>query len=276
LLLDSHCHLDDDAFNADRDAVFERARQAGVSQMLLIGAGPQAEKLGAALELAVPRPGVYAAAGIHPHEAADATAAHWHQLQALAGRPKLVAIGEIGLDYFYDHSPRPAQQQVMIRQMELARAARLPIIIHCRDAWPDFRRLAAEHWRSSGLGGVLHCFTGERDDAFDLMDAGFLVSFAGNLTYKKSEGLRQVARQIPLERLLTETDSPYLAPVPHRGKRNEPAFVRQVTQLLAELHGLDEQAMGRVVTRNFTALFGVPTPAARLESQDANPLPPPF
>ena len=163
----------------------------------------------------------------------------------------MVAVGEIGLDYYYDHSPRDVQKQVLIRQMELARELKLPIIIHCRDAWADLREVAAAHWKPTGLGGILHCFTGSREDARTFMDWGFLISFAGNLTFKKAENLREVARVIPLDRLLTETDSPYLAPVPYRGKRNEPAYVRGVTQELARLRNLTEEEIARQVLQNF-------------------------
>jgi TatD DNase family protein len=162
-----------------------------------------------------------------------------------------VAVGEIGLDYFYDHSPRDVQTQVLIRQMELARELKRPIIIHCRDAWADLREVAAAHWQSSGLGGILHCFTGSAEDARAFMDWGFLISFAGNLTFKKAENLRDVAREIPLDRLLTETDSPYLAPVPFRGKRNEPALVRGVSQELARLRNLTEEEIAHQVLENF-------------------------
>ncbi|MGH9407637.1 MAG: TatD family hydrolase, partial [Terriglobia bacterium] len=168
-----------------------------------------------------------------------------------ARHPKFIALGEIGLDYHYDDSPREAQQQILIRQLELARELKLPVIIHCRDAWGDLRRILAEHWRANGLGGILHCFTGERDDAFELADCGFLVSFAGNLTFKNAERLRSVAKELPADRLLTETDSPYLAPVPYRGRRNEPAFVREVLAQLAALRGISEETMAEQVLANF-------------------------
>jgi TatD DNase family protein len=273
--VDSHCHLGDPAFDADRDAVIERARAAGLKYLLTIGGAAGPDYLGSALEIAERHEWVYAAAGIHPHEAAKARDSHFEELQQLASRPKFVAIGEIGLDYYYDHSPRDVQQQVLVRQLELARDLGLPVIIHCRDAWPDLRAIMRTHRAGSpGTGatadggsdsgseesgrGILHCFTGTREDAQELMGLGFMVSFAGNLTFRKAEGLRAAAREIPLDRLLTETDSPYLAPVPHRGKRNEPAYVREVTGELAGLHGLSEEEMGAHAVRNFARFFNLP------------------
>jgi TatD DNase family protein len=159
------------------------------------------------------------------------------------------------LDYYYNHSPHEVQKQVVIRQLELARELKLPVVIHCRDAWSDLREVVGSHWRSAGLGGILHCFTGSPADALAFLDWGFLLSFAGNLTFKKAENLRAVAREIPLDRLLTETDSPYLTPVPHRGKRNEPAYVREVTRALAALHNRSEEDMGRQAVENFARFF---------------------
>jgi TatD DNase family protein len=188
-------------------------------------------------------------------EAGKAQERHFDLLRATARKPKVLAIGEIGLDYHYDHSPREAQKQVLIRQLEIAGDLKFPIVIHCRDAWSDLHEIVGIEWQSTGVGGILHCFSGSREDAFAFMDWGFLVSFAGNLTFKIAEGLRAVAREIPLEWLLTETDSPYLAPVPHRGKRNEPAFVREVNRELAALHNISEDEMGAQAIRNFTRLF---------------------
>ena len=268
MLVDSHCHLDDSAFDADRDAVIERARAAGLKYLLTIGGAAGPDRLRGALEIAERHEWIYAAAGVHPHEAAKAAESHFAELRELARHPKFLAIGEIGLDYYYDHSPREVQKQVLVRQLGLARELGLPVIIHCRDAWADLREIIRTHWAAPGgsaggpeaagagaRGGILHCFTGTREDASELMDLGFLVSFAGNVTFKKSEGLRAVAREIPLDRLLTETDSPYLAPAPHRGTRNEPAYVREVTRELAALRGLSEEGMGEQALANFTRFF---------------------
>jgi TatD DNase family protein len=255
--LDSHCHLDDSDFDADRDEVIARARAAGVGTMMNIGGAGGPDVLGAALSIAETHEGVFATAGIHPHEAIQAQEKHYGQLREFARHKKFLAIGEIGLDYHYDHSPRDVQRDVFIRQLELARELKLPIVIHCREAWPDLAEIIDVHWKSVGLGGILHCFGGERADAFKFLDWGFLVSFAGNLTFKKAENLRQAAREIPPGRLLTETDSPYLAPVPLRGKRNEPANVVEVTRTLANLHQLSPEEMGRQTIQNFFGFFGL-------------------
>ncbi len=256
-LIDSHCHLDGPEFDADREQVIERARAAGVQHLLLIGTGANYQEIGAALSIAERTEGAYAAGGIHPHDARYFLDSDFRELRELASRPKFLALGEIGLDYHYDHSPRDAQQQILIRQLELARELKLPIIIHCREAWADLRGIVRSHWHGADLGGILHCFTGSREDAFSLLDSGFMVSFAGNLTFKKAEDLREVARAIPADRLLIETDSPYLAPVPHRGKRNEPAYVREVLRVLAEVRGEEESALGLQVTENFRRAAGL-------------------
>jgi TatD DNase family protein len=167
----------------------------------------------------------------------------------------VVGIGEIGLDYYRDHSPREIQQRVLVQQLGLARQAGLPIVLHCREAWSDLTEIIQAHWKSSGLGGILHCFSGSRQDAVKFLDWGFQVSFAGNVTYKKAEDLREAAREIPLDRLLTETDCPYLAPVPYRGKRNEPAFVIEAIQTLAALRHLSAEELGEIVVGNFERLF---------------------
>ena len=255
--LDSHAHLDDSAFDADRDAVIERARAAGIARILTIGGGTSPGTLAAALTIAERHDWIYATVGIHPHEARHFSDAHGDEIRALAKNPKVLAIGEIGLDYFYDHSPRQTQQGVLIRQLELARELKLPVVIHCRDAWDDLRQVVSDHWRSAGLGGILHCFSGSRDDALRFLDWGFLISFAGNVTFKKAEDLRAVAREVPADRILAETDSPYLAPVPFRGKRNEPAHVRETVRALAGLREVAEEELGLQIQRNFSSLFSL-------------------
>ncbi|HEV2498501.1 MAG TPA: TatD family hydrolase [Terriglobia bacterium] len=253
--MDSHAHLDGTEFDADREQVIERARSAGVHHLMVIGTGATYREIGAALLIAEQIEGAYSAAGIHPHEAQHFLASDFAELRAMAQNPRFRAVGEIGLDYHYDHSPREAQREIFIRQLALARELKLPVLIHCREAWEDLRALLEQHWRGSGLQGILHCFTGSREEAFGLMDAGFMVSFAGNLTFKKSDGLREVARMIPVDRLLTETDCPFLAPVPHRGKRNEPAFVAEVLKQLAALRGVGEEALAEQVAENFKRMF---------------------
>lgn len=255
--VDSHCHLDGAEYDADRDAIIARARETGVRHMLVIGTGASYQEIGAALPIAAATDGACCAAGIHPHEASKFLASDFTELREFARSPKFVAIGEIGLDYHYDHSPREAQREILIRQIALARELKLPILIHCREAWSDLRRILSEHWRGSGLRGILHCFTGNREDAFDLMDAGFMISFAGNITFKSANNLREVAREIPADRLLTETDCPFLAPVPHRGKRNEPAFVAEVLRQLAAIRGVGERELAAKVFENFKTFFAL-------------------
>ena len=262
-LIDSHAHVDVSDFDSDRDAMFERARAAGVGTILAIGNGPELDKLGAALAYAESHDWIYAAAGIHPHEAQHATEAHYTELNRLAESPRLIAWGEIGLDYHYDHSPRDVQQQVFRRQLELARAARRPIIIHCREAWPDCLKILAEDWKSSGLGGIFHCFAGTPEEAGAGLDMGFLISFAGNVTYPKAQNLRDAAREIPLDRLLIETDSPFLAPQPHRGRRNEPAYVAEVARTLGNVRDLPANQVADITSANFRRFFGLEQPGTR-------------
>ncbi len=255
--LDSHCHLDDSDFDPDRAAVIERARAAGLKYLLTVGGTGAPDQLAAPIPIAEAHDWIYASVGVHPHESRQFRDTHAHQIRRLAAHPKVLAIGEIGLDYYYDRSPREVQKRVLIQQLQLARELKRPVIIHCRDAWGDLATIAEAQWRSAALGGILHCFTGTRDDALRFIDWGFLISFAGNLTFKNAEGLRSAARSIPLDRLLTETDCPYLAPVPYRGKRNEPSFVREVTGQLAALHNLRAEEMGRLALENFERFFNL-------------------
>ena len=263
---DSHCHPENKSFDADRDAVFARATEAGVTTMLAIGNGdgPGTGTFDCAIKLAEQYDGVYATVGIHPHEAGLATQADLDELVKLSRHPKVVGWGEIGLDYFYDHSPRDVQQKVFLQQLELAASAKLPIIIHCRpsdnseNSWDDALRLIREHWTSTGLGGVMHCFGGTVKHARASLDLGFVVSFAGNITYPKAQNIRDAAGMVPLDRIFIETDSPYLAPIPHRGKRNEPAFVREVAGQIAELRGLTADEIGVMTTSNFRSFFRLP------------------
>lgn len=256
--VDSHCHLDDSDFDADREDVIARARVAGVRYLMTIGGAAGPDTMETALRIAAGYDGIFAAAGIHPHEAIKADEKHYDQLREFAGHQKFLAVGEIGLDYHYDHSPRDVQKQVFIRQLELAREAKLPIVIHCREAWADLTEIIRDQWQAAGLGGILHCFGGEREDATQFLDWGFLISFAGNITFKKAENIREAARHVPLDRLLTETDSPYLAPAPNRGRRNEPANVVLVTATLATLHNLSAEDLGRKVMQNFAGFFHLP------------------
>jgi TatD DNase family protein len=257
-LIDSHAHVDVSDFDPDRDAMLARARSAGVGMMLAIGNGPELDKLGAAIPFAEQHDWIYASVGIHPHEARHATDAHYRELDQLARHPRVIAWGEIGLDYHYDHSPRDVQAQVFCRQLEQARAAKTPVVIHCREAWPDCLKILDEEWRSSGLGGIFHCFTETMEEARRGMEMGFLVSFAGNVSYPKAQNLREVARQIPLDHLLIETDAPFLAPLPHRGKRNEPAYVAEVARTIANVRNLAADEVARGTSENFRKFFGLP------------------
>ncbi|HWP83937.1 MAG TPA: TatD family hydrolase [Terriglobia bacterium] len=248
---DSHAHLDFSDYDADREQVFERARAAGVAYVLAMGGAGGPAQLRSGLAIAEGRENVWATSGIHPHEAQHAGEEHFAALEQLARHPKIVAIGEIGLDYHYDHSPRDLQQRVFLRQMEIAAAARLPLVIHCREAWDDCLRLLEEQWRRTGLGGILHCFSGTVEDARRGMELGFYVSFAGNITFPKANHLRETAAQAPRDRLLIETDCPFLAPVPYRGQRNEPAYVVRTAAQVAALHQCSVEEVACFTTRNF-------------------------
>jgi len=256
-LIDSHAHIDFPQFAEDREAMLERARAAGVTTLLAIGSGPGPEKLDAAIPFAEQHDWIYATVGTHPHEAKDLTPAHLERLAQLAGHPRVIAYGEIGLDYFYDHSPRDVQQRVFREQMELAAKAKLPIIIHCRDAWADCMGMLEQHWHPTGLGGILHCFTSTLEDAQRGLEMGFMISFAGNSTYPKAQNLRDVAKALPLEKLLIETDSPFLAPQPYRGKRNEPAYVGEVAKAIGSVRNLAAEEIASATAGNFRRFFGL-------------------
>ena len=261
MFVDSHAHLDGPQFDADREQVIARARDAGIRTIVAIGNGDGPEHVDCGILLAEKYDFIYATLGIHPHEARLADEAAYQKMELLARHPKVIAWGEIGLDYYYDHSPREVQKEVFTRQMELAAAARLPIVIHCRpseasdNAWEDCLGLMREHWAAKGLGGILHCFTGNWPHAKSALDMGFMISFAGNVTFPKAQQIRDAALEVPLERMLIETDSPYLAPLPHRGKRNEPAFVRETARKLGELRGVMAEEVGQQTSRNFYNFF---------------------
>jgi TatD DNase family protein len=263
MFVDSHAHLDGKQFDSDREQVIARARDAGVRTMVAIGNGDGPPTLDAGILLAEQHPFMYATTGIHPHEARLADDAAYQTMERLARHPKVIAWGEIGLDYYYDHSPRETQKQVFARQMELAATAKLPIVIHCRpsdgsdNAWEDCLGLINDRWAPNGLGGILHCFTGNWTQARRALDMGFMISFAGNLTFPKAQQIRDAALEVPLDRMLIETDAPYLAPVPHRGKRNEPAFVKETASKLGELRGLSMDEVGERTSGNFYNFFKI-------------------
>jgi TatD DNase family protein len=263
MFIDSHAHLDGEQFAGDREEVLSRARAAGVETIVAIGNGDGPAQVDCGIRLAEQHDFMYATLGVHPHEARLAGEDDFLKMEQLARHKKIIAWGEIGLDYHYDYSPRDVQKQVFIRQMELAGAAKLPIIIHCRpsdgsdNAWEDCLRLIEEQWKSRGLGGVLHCFTGTWDHAQRALQMGFMISFAGNITFPKAQQIRDAAKEVPLDRMLIETDCPFLAPVPNRGKRNEPAFVIQTAAKLGELRGFSADEIGAQTAKNFYQFFSL-------------------
>jgi TatD DNase family protein len=251
-LVDSHVHLDDEKFEADRDATIERALAAGVECMMAIGTGGGPPDLEVATRMADRYPFLYATIGVHPHDASKAGEETWARMRALAAHAKVLAIGEIGLDYHYDFSPRDVQRSVFEQQLALAAECGKPIVIHTREAWDDTLEILRAHWRG---GGIMHCFTGDETQARQALDLGFHLSFGGVLTFPKAGDVRQAARFAPEDRLLVETDCPYLAPVPHRGKRNEPAFVVETARRLAEVRSVSLEAVAEATSRNFERLL---------------------
>jgi TatD DNase family protein len=249
-LVDSHCHLDDEQFDADREEAIQRARAAGVATMMAIGTGNGPPDLEAGVRLAERYPFIYATAGVHPHDAAKATPETWQRLRTLAAHPKVLAIGEIGLDYHYDFSPRDVQREAFLMQLEIAREIEKPVVIHTREAWEETLGILGS-WHG---GGILHCFTGDEQQARQGLDLGFHLAFGGVLTFPKAEAVRQAARITPADRLLVETDCPYLAPVPMRGKRNEPAFLTATVNRLAEVRGCPPEEIAAISTDNFERL----------------------
>jgi TatD DNase family protein len=250
-LVDSHCHLDDAKFDQDRDQVIERALAAGIETMMAIGTGDGPPDLETAVRQADRHAFIYATIGVHPHDASKATAGAFAKLRDLAAHPKVLAVGEIGLDYHYDFSPREVQRLVFEQQLEIAAESRKPIVIHTREAWTDTLSILRQNWQGAG---IMHCFTGGASQAREALDLGFHLSYGGVLTFPKAEGVREAARMTPEDRLLVETDCPYLAPVPHRGKRNEPAFMVETVRRLAEVRGTSPEAIAEITTRNFERL----------------------
>ena len=256
MLIDSHAHIQGREYAGETEAVIARAHEAGVDKIIAVGGAGDMSSNTEAVALADAFPGVYATVGMHPHDAKDVGADELQKLTQLAAHPKVVAVGETGLDYYYDHSPRDLQRRVFAEFIRMARETELPIVVHERDAAQD----AAHLLRAEGTGklrGVIHCFTGDYDAARAYLDLGFYISFTGIITFKNADTLREVVRQVPLERMLVETDSPYLTPVPYRGRRNEPAYVRYVAETIAGIKGFSLEEVARVTSENVRTLFGI-------------------
>lgn len=259
--IDSHCHITADDYREDRDEVLERAERAGVETVIAIGAGYGLEYNERALQLAAANSRIFATIGVHPHDAEKLDDEGRSQLRHWIGRPRVVAVGECGLDYYYENSPREIQRQVFAEHLALAREGDLPVVIHVRDRGEDAYRDLMEIWKSEGgdrLSGLLHCYSHDLPFARRAVDAGFHVSFSGILTFKRADELREVAAALPGDRLLVETDAPLLAPQGFRGKRNEPAHVRRVGEALAEARGLPAEEVARQTVENTRCFFRLP------------------
>jgi TatD DNase family protein len=255
-LVDSHCHPDDHQFDGDRDAVLDRAREAGLKYILAIGTGNGPPDLEAAIRIADQYEFAWATVGVHPNDAAKIESNTFQVLERLLLHPKVVGLGEIGLDYHWD-VPKEAQVPVFIEQLKFAAAARKPIVIHTRDAWTDTLAILREQWAPTGLPCIMHCFTGNPEQARECLDLGFCLAFGGVTTFPKAAEVRESAQITPAERLLLETDAPYLAPIPYRGKRNEPAFIAHTAKVLAEVRGVSVDQLADQTTLNFERLFSI-------------------
>ncbi len=269
MLIDSHAHLDSPRYTDDRGNMLTRAKESGVGAVLSIGIGENPAEMHQALDIcrqfngAPGMPRLFASAGIYPHNTPEADEAAFAKLDSLLAEPEVIACGEIGLDYYHEGAAHDVQRAGLVRQLEIAAASKRPILIHCRpkdgetDAWNHLFLVLDTYWRHTGLGGIMHCFGGGWDEARRSLDLGFLVSFAGNLTYPKAQPLRDVAAHMPLDGLLVETDAPWLAPAALRGKRNEPAWVTQTAQTLAESLGVSADKVAEATTQNFIRLFNL-------------------
>lgn len=256
MFIDSHAHIDGPEFDADREAVIERAQAAGVSTILNVGTGdPHSGALERAVELGRQHASIYTAVGTHPHDARLYDDRAEEKIKSLIGRERVIAWGEIGLDFHYDNSPRDVQVEVFKRQLRAARQCDLPVIIHTREAESETIDILQSEYEGAERRGIFHCFSGSMDLAQKAVDVGFMISFSGIVTFKKADELRAIAKQVPLERLLIETDCPYLTPVPHRGKRNQPAYVVEVAGCLAGLHGIEIEAIAELTSENFRRFF---------------------
>ena len=253
MLVDSHCHLDFPDFAAELDEVVARARAAGIGRLVTICT--RVRKHAQVLAVAEKFPEIFCSVGTHPHNAHEELDIDAKALIALTKNPKVVAIGEVGLDYHYDNSPRDAQAQGLRQHIAAARETGLPLVIHAREADADMARILEDETGKGTFPAVLHCFTGGRDLAFKAIELGHYVSFTGILTFKNSAALREIAAALPADRILVETDAPYLAPLPYRGKRNEPAYVVETAKVLADTRGVTADEIARQTTENFFRLF---------------------
>jgi TatD DNase family protein len=255
-LIDSHAHIQGAEFAGEAAAVVGRACEAGVEKIIVVGGAGNLSSNEAAVSLAESYPGLYATVGIHPHDAKEVSEEDLAHLKELTQEPKVVAIGETGLDFYYNHSPRELQIEIFRRFIRMARETGLPIVVHDRDAHREIADMLQQEG-GGNLHGVIHCFTGDYEAARKFLDLGFYLSFSGIVTFKNAELLRDVARRVPLDRILVETDSPYLAPVPYRGKRNEPAFVRFVAEAVAGVKGTPLEEVAQATSDNAGRLFGI-------------------
>lgn len=269
MLIDSHAHIDSPRYAEDRAEMLGRAKAAGVEAILAIGIGEGPSEMAQALTLCrqfngqpgMPR--LWASAGVYPHTTPELEDKAIAQLDSLLAEPEVIACGEIGLDFYHEGAPHDVQRAGLIRQLEVAAARKRPILIHCRpkdgttDAWDELFPLLDQHWAHTGLGGIMHCFGGGLEQARRSIEMGFLISFAGNLTYSKAQQLRDAAAEVPLESLVVETDAPWLAPVPNRGQRNEPAWMVHTAEVLAAAKGVSREEIEGVTTKNFFRLFGL-------------------
>lgn len=258
MFIDSHAHIDGHEFDADREEVIQRAHAAGVELILNVGTGdPHSGAFERAVELGKTHESVYTAIGTHPHDARLYDDAAEEKIKDLITNDHLIAWGEIGLDFHYDNSPRDVQIEVFKRQLRAARECDLPVVIHTREAEAETIEMLKSEYEGAQRRGVFHCFSGSLELARQAIEIGFMISFSGIVTFKKADELRTIAKQVPLDRLLIETDCPYLTPIPYRGKRNEPAYVVEVARCLAGLHGVELEEMGRITSENFNRFFGL-------------------
>ena len=256
MFIDSHAHIDGPEFDADREAVIARAEAAGVSSILNVGTGdPHSGAFERAVELGRKHSNVHTAIGVHPHDARRYDAEAEEKIKHLVQSERVIAWGEIGLDFHYDNSPRDVQVEVFKRQLRAAREWDLPVVIHTREAEPETIDILQSEYSGAERRGIFHCFSGSMDLALKAIDLGFMISFSGIVTFKKADELRAVAKAVPLDHLLIETDCPYLSPIPYRGKRNEPAYVVEVARCLAGIHGIELEEMARLTTGNFERFF---------------------